>query len=171
MTAPLMAMIVAVGRNGVIGRDGDMPWRLSSDLKWFRKITMSKPVVMGRKTLESIGGPLPGRANLVVSRDPAYRPAGATVFPSLEAAVAAARQIAQESGLDEFIIGGGGTVYAACMGQADKLYVTKVDAEPEGDTVFPAIPPDEWELVREEAMPRTERDSADALWQVWRRHR
>ncbi len=171
MTRPKMTIVVALGRNGVIGRDGDMPWRLSSDLRRFKAITSGRPVVMGRKTLESIGKPLPGRDNLIVSRDPAYAPQGVTVFASLDAAIDAASRIAAEKGLDEFIIGGGGTIYAETIGRADRLRLTRVDLAPDGDTVFPPIDPAEWALVGEEPMPRTDRDNADALWQDFERRR
>jgi dihydrofolate reductase len=166
-----MTIVVAMGENGVIGRDGDMPWRLPSDLRRFKAVTLGKPVVMGRRTLESIGRPLPGRDNLVLSRDPSWRPEGVLVFADLEAALAEARRIAAEKGFDEFIVGGGGTVYASCMDRADRLRVTRVAAAPDGDTVFPAIDPAAWALVHEEPMPRTEKDSADAVWQDYaRRH-
>ncbi|BBE74545.1 dihydrofolate reductase [Oharaeibacter diazotrophicus] len=169
MTAPKMTIVVALGENGVIGRDGDMPWQLPSDLRRFKAITLGKPVVMGRRTLESIGRPLPGRDNLIVSRDPDYRPDGVTVFADLDAAVAAARRIATDKGLDEFVVGGGGTLYAALIGRADRLRVTRVAASPDGDTRFPAIDPADWDLVHEEPMPRGERDSTDALWQDYER--
>ncbi len=136
MTDPKMTIVVALGRNGVIGRDGDMPWRLSSDLRRFKAITSGKPVVMGRKTLESIGRPLPGRDNLIVSRDPTYAPEGVTVFASLDAALDAARRIATEKGLDEFIIGGGGTIYAETIGRADRLRLTRVDLAPMATRCF-----------------------------------
>jgi dihydrofolate reductase len=171
VSEPKMTIVVAMGENGVIGRDGDMPWRLSSDLRRFKAITLGKPVVMGRKTLESIGRPLPGRDNLVVSRDPAYRPEGVRVFADLEAAIEEARRIAVDKGLDEFVIGGGGTVYAETVGRADRLRVTRVKATPAGDTVFPAIDPADWILVGEEPMPRGEKDDADALWQDYERRR
>jgi len=166
---PRMTIVVALGENGVIGRDGDMPWRLPTDLRRFKAVTLGKPVVMGRRTLESIGRPLPGRDNLVVSRDPDWRPDGVTVFADLDAAVAAALRIAADKGLDEFVIGGGGTLYAALIDRADRLRVTRVAASPAGDTRFPPIDPAVWRLVHEEPMPRGERDSADALWQDYER--
>lgn len=171
MSAPKMTIVAAVGRNGVIGRDGGMPWRLSSDLKRVKAITLGKPIVMGRRTLESIGRPLPGRDNLVVSRDPAYRVAGAATFTSLDAALAEARRIAAEKGLEEFIVFGGGAIYAETIGRADRLRLTRVDAAPEGDTVFPPIDPAAWDLVHEETLPRTERDDADATAQDFERRR
>lgn len=168
---PKMTIVVALGRNGVIGREGDMPWRLSSDLRRFKAITLGKPIVMGRRTLASIGKPLPGRDNLVVSRDPDLRIEGATTFTSLDEAIAAARRIAADKGLDEYIIGGGGTIYAETIGRADRLRLTRVDAAPDGDTVFPPVDPADWVLTGEEAMPRTERDNADAVWQDFERRR
>ena len=168
---PTVALIVAVGRNGVIGQEGGMPWRLSSDLRRFRQLTMGKPVVMGRRTFESIGKPLIGRENLLVTRDPAFAPAGVRVFADLTAALDKARRIAVETGVEEVMIAGGGTVYEACMPLADRLYVTHVDAAPEGDTRFPAIDPADWVPVSAEDIPRGDRDSADMRFVIYERRR
>ncbi|WP_181707302.1 dihydrofolate reductase [Chthonobacter rhizosphaerae] len=166
-----LTLVVAVARNGVIGREGDMPWRLSSDLRHFRRITMGKPVVMGRKTLEAIGRPLAGRPNLIVSRSLDPSTEGVSVFPDLDAAIAAARRIAAETAADEVIIGGGGQIYAETIGRADQLRITHVDVEVEGDTTFPTIDPALWRPVDDEPMPRTDRDDADARWVTYERVR
>ncbi len=148
---PRIALIVAVGRNGVIGADGDLPWRLKDDMKHFVDTTRGKPVIMGRKTWESFPRrPLPGRANLVVTRDYDYSAMGAHVFASLGVALASGRCIARMGGFDELMVIGGGAVYAATLPMADVLYLTEVDAEPEGDAVFPALDANEWvETFRE----------------------
>lgn len=136
-----LALVVAMARNGVIGRAGSLPWHLPADLKRFRAITMGKPIIMGRRTHESIGRPLPGRRNIVLSREPAYRAAGCEVFGSLAAAQAALKNV------DEVMIVGGAALYAEALPRAQILYLTEVDAAPEGDVHFPAFDRDEWREV------------------------
>lgn len=151
---------VAVAENGVIGRDGDMPWRLSSDLRRFKAATMGKPVVMGRKTFASIGKPLPGRLNIVVTRDGAFRAEGVEVAHSLADALALAAVRARcMSGAHEICVIGGGQIYAEAMPRADRLSVTHVLAEVEGDTRFPEIDPALWKPVSELFVPAGERDT------------
>lgn len=147
---PRISIIVAVGTNGVIGTDGQLPWRLPEDLKRFRALTMGHAMVMGRKTYDSIGRPLPGRRSIVVSRRPDLAIEGAIVTTSIDAAIAAA-------GDDpEIFVIGGGEIYAASLPMTDRLLVTEVDAEPAGDTHFPPIDRAVWrELSRE---PRTADD-------------
>ncbi|MFZ2101821.1 MAG: dihydrofolate reductase [Oricola sp.] len=166
---PIVSVIVAVSRNGVIGRDGDMPWRLSSDLKRFKALTMGKPVIMGRKTFESIGKPLPGRLNIVVTRNYDWDTDGAMRVGSLDAAIELATAWLEsaepdpdnpdEPLADEIFIIGGGEIYAQAAAFADMLYVTHVEAEVEGDTGFPPIDPDIWDVVEEEDVPAGEKDS------------
>lgn len=151
-----LALILARGENGVIGRAGGLPWHLSGDLKFFKAQTLGKPVVMGRKTFQSIGKALPGRPNLVITRDPEFRPEGAEVFADLEAALARARALAAnlpEEGLEEgaqreIMVIGGGQIYALALPLAQRLYITEVHAAPEGDTFFPDPDPREWREVR-----------------------
>lgn len=157
---PRLSVIAAVARNGVIGREGGMPWRLPTDLKRFRAMTMGKPVVMGRRTFEGLGRPLDGRVNVVVSRDPAFAPNGALVARDLDGALALAAEAARAAGAEEVMVIGGGTVYAGTIGRADRLYLTEVDAAPEGDTLFPAVDPSVWAVESAEDLPRGERDSA-----------
>jgi dihydrofolate reductase len=133
------ALVVARARNGVIGRDGGLPWRLKSDMAHFKAITMGKPVIMGRKTWDSLKRPLPGRPNLVISRDLHFFAAGAFTFANLEIACAAGKAMAKNLGVSEICIIGGGQIYAACMDQADVLYVTDVDCDAAGDVFFPEI--------------------------------
>ena len=166
-----LSLIAAVPENGVIGADGAMPWRLPSDLRIFRRITMGKPVVMGRRTLQSIGRPLDGRDNLVVSRDPAFAMDGITVFADLETAIEEALRRAATRDPAEAIVAGGGMLYAATIDRADRLYITHVAAAPEGDTHFPAIDPALWIKVAGEPIPRSPRDNADAEFAVYERRR
>lgn len=171
MTKPLLDIVVAMAENGVIGRDGDMPWHLSTDLKYFKALTLGRPMVMGRKTFESIGKPLPGRETFVVSRDSTFAPEGVTVLSDLDAALQAAAATAEAKGVPSFVVAGGGALYAATIERADRLFVTRVAASPEGDTRFPAIDPTLWELTASEPMRRGERDSADAAFETWVRRR
>ncbi len=167
MTRPLIDIVVAMAENGVIGREGAMPWHLSSDLKYFKAITLGKPMVMGRKTFESIGKPLPGRRTFVVSRDPGYAPEGVTVFSDIDAALSGALDHAEASGAPSVVVAGGGVLYAATMSRADRLFVTRIAATPDGDTRFPMIDPAVWQLTESVPMVRGERDSADARFETW----
>lgn len=167
---PQIVIIAAVARNGVIGADNDMPWRLSSDLKRFKTMTLGKPVVMGRKTFLSFGGrPLPGRPHVVISRDPNYAPEGAEAVTSLESALARAREIAADTAADEIAIIGGGQIYAQAMDLADRLEITEVDAAPEGDTQFPPIDKGVWSEVARLPGCRTDKDSAAFSYVTYRR--
>lgn len=149
---PKLSMIVARARNGVIGVDGDLPWRLKGDLQFFKSITLGKPVIMGRKTWESLPfRPLKGRANLVVSRRHDFDAPGASVFPSLGVAIAAGRSIANQTNAEEIMIIGGGAIYKSAFKYADILYVTDVDTAPEGDTFFPDIDARNWHCESENA--------------------
>jgi dihydrofolate reductase len=156
-----LALVVARGANDVIGSDGDLPWKLSSDLKRFKEITLGKPVVMGRKTWASIGRPLPGRPNLVVTRDANFKAAGAAIYSNLDVAIAAARAMARASGVGEVCIIGGGELYAQTIAIADRLYLTDVKATPEGDAVFPSFHAADWhETAHEEFAPGPKDDHA-----------
>ncbi|MGE0502957.1 MAG: dihydrofolate reductase [Rhizobiaceae bacterium] len=152
---------VAIAENGVIGRSGGLPWRLSTDLKRFKADTMGKPVVMGRKTWESFPKrPLPGRANIVVTRNPEFRPDGADVARSLDEAVKLATVRARcAAGGDEVCVIGGGEIYHQALPFADRLHVTHVMASLDGDTAFPAIDERHWLAVSSEEVPAGEKDS------------
>lgn len=169
VAAPLLDIVVALADNNVIGRDGAMPWRLPTDLAHFKRLTLGKPLVMGRKTFQSIGRLLPGRRSLIVSRDPDYRPEGALVFSDLDAAIAAGKAMAAEAEVDACVIAGGGAIYAAALDRVDRLFLTRVHTAPEGDTLFPIIDPRRWRLVASTPMVRGERDSADATFETWGR--
>ena len=164
-----ISIVVAVSANGVIGRDGDLPWRLSTDLKRFKALTIGKPVIMGRKTWASIGRPLPGRANIVISRSADFAAQGAIVAHSLQDALAAARREASATGADEICVIGGGEIYRQAIGVADILHVTEVQAEVEGDTRFPDIDPEVFYKVFEEDLPQGEKDSHAMHFVTWRR--
>jgi dihydrofolate reductase len=164
-----IAIYAAVARNGVIGRDGGLPWRLSSDLRRFKTDTMGKPIIMGRKTWEGLGRALPGRLNIVVTRDRNFAAEGAEVVSSLEDAVtlARARGRCMAGPPDEICVIGGGEIYRLALPIADRLMITHVEAEPEGDTTFPAIDPATWRIARTEAHPAGEKDSHATVFSVY----
>ncbi len=164
-----LSIIAAVAENGVIGDRNGLPWKLSSDMKRFKAITMGKPVIMGRKTFEGIGKPLAGRVNIVVSGRGDFAPEGVTVTPSLEAALVAAEEGARASGDEEIMVIGGGEIYRAAIGLADRLYITHVEAAPEGDTHFPGIDPARWRAASAERLPAGPKDSAATTFVVYER--
>lgn len=141
-----LSLIAAVARNRVIGRDGQLPWRLPADLKRFKELTTGHPVIMGSRTWDEIKKPLPGRLNLVLSRNPAFPAPGGEVVPTLEAALERARA----TGTDEAFVVGGAHVYALAFPRVDRLYLTTIDFEPEGDTRFPELDLSPFRLVSEE---------------------
>lgn len=135
-----LSLVVARARNGVIGRDGDLPWRLRSDLQRFKQITLGKPCIMGRKTWDSLPlRPLPGRLNLVLTRDSSFEATGAVVCESFSEALEIAAEQAAEDGAEEICVIGGVALFDLALPRAKRLYITEVDAEPEGDAVFPAF--------------------------------
>ncbi len=155
-----ICMIAAVSENGVIGDGPDIPWRLPSDFAYFKRTTMGKPLVMGRKTFESIGKPLPGRTTLVVSRRAGYQPDGVIVIDDLGAAIDHAVSIAEADGVDEVMIAGGAEIYRQAMPRAERLYVTHVATTVAGDAHFPAIDPAEWRAIEQPEVTPSEKDSA-----------
>jgi dihydrofolate reductase len=145
-----LALIVAAAENGVIGRDNALPWQLPEDMRYFKRVTMGKPIVMGRNTFESIGKPLPGRTNIVITRNPAFQAAGVSVVSSLAQALDLAMDVAQRDGVKEVVVIGGAEIYRAALPRADRLYLTEVHANIEGDAVLPAIDWNQWlEVSRE----------------------
>lgn len=143
-TLPL-CLIAALAENRVIGCDNQMPWHLPADLKHFKAKTLGKPIIMGRKTWDSLGRPLPGRLNLVVSRQPDLQLEGAEVFVSLEAALQRADEWARAQGVDELMLIGGGQLYEQGLARAERLYLTRVALAPEGDAWFPAFDESLWQ--------------------------
>ena len=154
----LISLIVAVAENGVIGRDGKLPWHLSSDLKTFRRLTMGKPMIMGRRTYESIGKPLDGRDNIVVTRDPHFEVAGVSTCASVSEALTLARVLASTRGADEIMVIGGADIFAATVPVADRIYFTRVHASPDGDRHFDTPDAETWREVSREALPQGPRD-------------
>lgn len=146
---PVISFVVARADNGVIGRDNALPWHLPADLRHFKRLTVGKPVVMGRRTFESIGRPLPGRHNIVLTRDPAWRAEGVTVVANLAEAIAAAG-LAPQTRADEVMIVGGAAIYAEALPIATRVYLTEIHAAPEGDTRLPAFDPTRWREVERE---------------------
>jgi len=139
-----LSVIVAVAENGVVGKNNGLPWYLPADLQYFKRTTLGKPIVMGRKTFESIGRPLPGRANIVISRNPGYTAEGVTVVSSLEGALAVAQEIALIDGAEELMVIGGATIYAEAIPMADRLYVTEVHSVVEGDAYLDDVDWESW---------------------------
>ena len=148
-----LAMIAALAEQHVIGRDNIMPWHLPADLKHFKAMTLGKPIIMGRKTWDSLGRPLPGRLNLVVSRQPDLQLEGAETFTDLDSALTRAEQWAREQGVDELMLIGGAQLYAQALPQAQRLYLTRIEASPEGDAFFPDYDQAEWQCIDSQAHP------------------
>lgn len=146
-TRPPIVMVAAIASNRVIGSAGDLPWRLPADLRRFKAVTLGKPMIMGRKTFDSIGRPLPGRRTIVVTRNPYWSADGVETAPSLAAALA----LAAAGSPDEIVIAGGGEIYTQALPLADRLRLTWVDASPEGDALFPEVDTTAWrETAREQ---------------------
>ena len=156
-----LVLVAAVARNGIIGANGRLPWRLSSDLKRFKALTWGKPLVMGRKTFASIGRALPGRETIVVTRDAAFAPPGVSVVHKLDAALDLAAERASATGADDIVIAGGSEIYAQTIARARRLFITEVALDAQGETRFPPIDPREWLEIRRETGERGPRDDAD----------
>ena len=139
-----ISLIVAVSRNGAIGLNNQLPWYLPEDLKYFKSVTMGKPLIMGRKTFDSIGRPLPGRANIVLTRDPQWTSDGVEVVQSVEQALVAGEIACETADVDEIMVIGGEQIYRMTIDLADRIYLTQVDADVEGDAFFPDIDLNNW---------------------------
>jgi dihydrofolate reductase len=163
-----ISLIAAMGENRVIGAGGKIPWHLPADFKHFKELTTGHPVVMGRKTFESIGKPLPQRANIVITRDENYRRDGITAVSSPEAALTAA---ATAEGGDEVFVIGGAEIYKVFLHQANKVYLTKVEGEFEGDAFFPELNAEEWSLVSQEEHPADEKNVSPFVFQAYERNK
>jgi dihydrofolate reductase len=170
MALPQIALVVARARNGVIGRDGRLPWRLRSDLQWFKANTIGKPCIMGRATWASLPlKPLPGRLNIVLSRDPDFRLEKALVCTTLEEALEVARETATEDGVSEVAVIGGAAIFAAALPRAKRIYLTEVDADVEGDTYMPAFDETDFVEIRSESHPAGETDDYPFTFRVLER--
>jgi len=170
----LLSLIVAVSENGVIGRDNGMPWHLPSDLKRFRTITLAKPVIMGRKTYASIGSPLNGRTNIIITRSPDFDPdtgpdTGIVIAHSFEQARDLALDQAVKDGVDEIFIIGGAEIFKLALGMADRLYITEILASIDGDTFFPAFDRDLWQARTWEVPCQGEKDSHPTRFVIYER--
>lgn len=165
-----IAFVVAVAENAVIGRDNAMPWHLRSDLQRFKKITLNRPVIMGRKTFASIGKALPGRTNIVVTRDKTFQAPGVIVATSLEAAHDVARGDALRRFVTDIMVIGGAELFSQWMHMADRLEITEVHATPDGDTFLAPVQAKEWEEVARVRHAKGENDTADFSYVTYKRH-
>ncbi|MBU2710661.1 dihydrofolate reductase [Zooshikella harenae] len=163
-----VAMIAALAANRVIGVNGKLPWYIPGELKYFKHVTMGKPIIMGRKTFVSLGRPLPGRSNIVITRDQEYQHEGVQVVHSVEEALTLAENIAYINGADEVVIIGGGEIYRQALPKATRLYLTQIHKDYEGDAVFPEWSKDKWQMVSEQAN-HYELQALDYSYQVWQR--
>ena len=170
---PELALIVAVARNGVIGSGCDLPWRMSSDMRHFKAVTMGKPMIMGRKTFDSIirtgGGVLPGRPHIVVTRQSGFAHDGVNVVSSLEEAVDRGRILANSSGVDEVMVIGGGEIYRQALDPARRIYLTEVHLDAAGDTRFSGLERDQWVEILRQEHKAGEKDCADYAFVVFER--
>jgi dihydrofolate reductase len=160
-TSPRLVIVAAVARNGVIGRDNRLLWRLKTDLQHFRALTLGRPVLMGRKTFESIGKPLPGRQSIVLTRNPDFAVPGVLSAKTLDDALEIAAEIDDPAiKTDRIMVAGGGEIYAALIDKADELQITEVDLAPEGDAHFPKIDASQWREIERRSFPRSHDDEA-----------
>jgi len=167
-TAIPLAMIAALAENRVIGLDNKMPWHLPADLRHFKAMTLGKPIIMGRKTWDSLGRPLPGRLNLVVTRQADLQLEGAEIFGSLEAALQRAGQWAGEQQVDEVMLIGGAQLYEQALPLAQRLYLTRIAANPEGDAFFPEFDEADWQRI--DCQPQPAMGEAPAhSFEIWHR--
>ncbi len=167
----IISLVVAVARNGVIGDVGTMPWRMPSDLKYFKRVTMGKPVVMGRKTFESIGRPLPGRPNIVVTRSGDFAADGVVIAGSVEEGLDEAARLASDLAVEEVMVIGGGEIYRQSLDRAHRVYLTELSLDVNGDTRFPDLDDDLWREVSRESFQAGEGDSADYAFVVYERRK
>ncbi|WP_375706798.1 dihydrofolate reductase [Bartonella sp. AA126HLJHH] len=164
-----ICLIAAVAENGVIGREGVMPWHLSTDLQRFKALTLGKPIVMGRKTWDSIGRPLPGRTNIVITRDCTFCAEGAVVAHSLSQACSLATNVASQNDVEEIFIIGGGEIFQQGLHMADKIFLTEVLASIEGDSFFPVFDKEKWTIVQTQDIPKGDKDSHPTRFVVYER--
>jgi dihydrofolate reductase len=166
----LISLIVAVAENGVIGANGGLPWRLSADLKTFRRLTLGKPVIMGRKTFQSLGKPLDGRDNIVLTSDPFFEAAGVSVVDNFADAITLARTLALTRGADEIMVIGGADVFRLALPHVSRIYWTVIHAKPEGDVRFPDIDLSQWTETDRQEIPAGEKDDVTATLRILERN-
>jgi dihydrofolate reductase len=160
-----ISLVVAAATNNTIGKDGKMPWHLPNDMKYFKNVTWGMPVVMGRKTFESLGKVLPGRKNIVITRQAGWQTDGTVAVKSIDDALF----VAKATDTKEVMVIGGGEIYKALFDKASRIYLTRVEAEPEGDTFFPALNPKEWHLVNQQIHEADEKNPYNYSFQLWER--
>lgn len=160
-----ISLVVAAANNNAIGKDGKMPWHLPADMKHFKNITWGLPVIMGRKTFESIGKVLPGRKNIVITRQAGWEAEGVVVVKKVEDAFF----VAAETDAKEAMVIGGGEIYKQLFDKARRIYLTRVDAEPEGDTFFPVLRVEEWHLMNQQKHEADEKNAYNYSFQLWER--
>ena len=163
-----VSLIVAATRNQVIGLENQMPWHLPADLRYFKQCTLGKPIIMGRKTWESLGRPLPGRLNIVISRQADVALAGAEVFADLASAIERGQEWAAQQGVDEVMVIGGGQIYQQAIAFAQRVYLTRIELELEGDTFFPVLDAEDWQQTSAEAHPAQDTEPG-YTFEVWQR--
>lgn len=161
MTSPKISLIAAIAQNGIIGRENELPWRIKSELQYFKRTTKGKPIVMGRKSFESLGKPLLDRTNIIISRNADYHVDGCVTVTSLDDGLGKAREVAARDGVDEIFIGGGAEIYRQTLPLADRLYLTEIHLQPEGDTTFPAFDRAAWREVKREFHAAKDGETAD----------
>jgi dihydrofolate reductase len=162
----LISLVVAAAKNNIIGNKGQLPWHLPNDMKFFKNVTWGMPVLMGRKTFEALGKPLAGRKNIVISRDNSIDNDKIVVVKNIEDAMFVARQ----TDAKELMVIGGGEIYKALFEKAGRIYITRVDAEPEGDTWFPVIDHKHWHLMSKKDHEADEKNAYNYSFQVWERY-
>ncbi len=162
-----LSIIVAASENNVIGINNHLPWHLPVDMKYFKDTTMGKPIVMGRKSFEELGRVLPGRPNIMITRQPSYAAEGLYIVPSLEAGIEKAKTF----GTEEIFITGGGEIFKIALPIVDRLYLTRVHAEVTGDTYFPEFDPKGWKLVKNDRHEKDEKHAYALTFQVWEREK
>ena len=160
-----ISFVVAAATNNAIGKDGKLPWHLPNDMKHFKNVTWGMPILMGRKTFESLGRVLPGRKNIVVTRQPGWKTEGAIAVKNIDDALFVAR----ETDAKEIMVIGGGEIYKALFDKAHRIYLTRVEAEPEADTFFPALHPEKWHLMSQQDHEADEKNACNYSFQVWER--
>ena len=161
----IISFVVAAATNNGIGKDGKMPWHLPADMKHFKNVTWGMPVVMGRKTFESLGNVLPGRKNIVITRQPGWNVKGTVAVQTIDDALF----VAKETDAKEVMVIGGGEIYKTLFNKAHRIYLTRVDATPEADTFFPSLDPKEWWLVSQKNHAADEKNAFNYSFQVWER--
>lgn len=163
-----VSLIVAATRNQVIGLDNQMPWNLPADLRYFKQRTLGKPIIMGRKTWESLGRPLPGRLNIVITRQADIALEGAEVFADLDAAIERGQEWAAQQGVDEVMVIGGGQLYQQALTLAQRVYLTRIELELDGDTYFPVLDAQLWQKTDAQTHPAQEQEPG-YTFEVWQR--